>query len=368
MRGLAKRRFPHFIRARVVRSMQLHRVPQLDGLRAVAVLLVIASHAGLGRIVPGGFGVTIFFFLSGYLITTLLRVEFAATGRIDLRAFYLRRFLRIAPPLYITLLIVNVAQLQGWLGAGSNPQTFVWDYLFLSNYAHLWGQEGGLPIPLWSLAVEEHFYLLFPIFFAVLAKRHSATGVAKICLLLCLISLGFRIIPWELGHDLTRNYYWSHTRMDSILFGSILAMWQNPLVDDEFWRPSKAAFLCSTIILLATFAIRNEAFRQTIRYSLQGISLFVIFGYVLGSKAAIISRILSLSVLAWVGSVSYTLYLCHVAIFAVLRNSFGDSWHSYILGVIGAFVFAQAMRFLVEKPIIAWRRRHPIPEARLSPN
>src|SRR5713101_6087815 len=78
-------------------------IPSLDGIRAISFFLVFFSHAGLGGIVPGGFGVSVFFLLSGFLITTLLRAEFARYQRISLGSFYLRRVLRILPPLYITL-------------------------------------------------------------------------------------------------------------------------------------------------------------------------------------------------------------------------------------------------------------------------
>src|SRR5687768_16024360 len=85
-------------------AVKMPVVPELEGIRAIAVAIVFVSHVGFGHIVPGGLGVTIFFFLSGYLITSLLRSEAAACGRIDLWRFYVRRTLRIMPPLYITLL------------------------------------------------------------------------------------------------------------------------------------------------------------------------------------------------------------------------------------------------------------------------
>src|SRR5437016_5429614 len=78
-------------------------IPSLDGIRAVAFLFVFVAHAGLGNVVPGGFGVTIFFFLSGYLITTLMRREAERSGTVSLRIFYARRFLRIFPPFYLVL-------------------------------------------------------------------------------------------------------------------------------------------------------------------------------------------------------------------------------------------------------------------------
>src|SRR5262245_57371978 len=86
----------------VARTSSTH-IPSLDGIRAFAALWVFAAHAGLEQALPGGFGVTVFFFLSGYLITTLLRMEYQATGTISLKKFYLRRVYRIWPPMYIVL-------------------------------------------------------------------------------------------------------------------------------------------------------------------------------------------------------------------------------------------------------------------------
>src|SRR5947209_14639069 len=90
-------------------------IPSLDGIRACAMLLVFAAHAGLNERVPGNFGVTVFFFLSGYLITTLMRVEFGRTGTISLRAFYLRRVLRIFPPMYLVLAGASLLTVTGLL-------------------------------------------------------------------------------------------------------------------------------------------------------------------------------------------------------------------------------------------------------------
>ena len=104
----------------------------------------------------GGFGVTTFFFLSGYLITTLLRAEFVDSGTVDWRAFYFRRVLRIMPPLYITLAVLTVLYSLKAFGQNLNWVAVPWDHLFLANYYPLWGDGAGLPVPLWSLAVEEH--------------------------------------------------------------------------------------------------------------------------------------------------------------------------------------------------------------------
>src|SRR5215471_14948655 len=142
-------------------------IPSLDGIRACSVMVVFAAHAGLRGLIPGDFGVTVFFFLSGYLITTLLRIEHEQTGAISFRAFYLRRVLRIFPPFYLAL---GAATLVWVLGGLDRPPFSVGGLLqqvfFLTNYNILqngwwFGHAPGTFI-FWSLAVEEHFYLAFP--------------------------------------------------------------------------------------------------------------------------------------------------------------------------------------------------------------
>jgi len=335
----------------------MRHVPQLDGIRAVAVLIVVISHAGLGWLVPGGFGVTIFFFLSGYLITSLMRSEASASGKVDLGAFYLRRTLRIMPPLYITLALLTAANSFGLFGNRVNNEAIPWDYLFLSNYSHIWGQEGGLPVPLWSLAVEEHFYIVFPITFIVFLISRGSEKAAKFCFFTCIAILAMRFITMIEPTSIFRNYYWSHTRLDSILFGCCLALWQNPIMDKGAWKPNHWQAAMATCFILSTFVIPADLFRQTIRYSIQGAGLFVLFSYVLSNRAPLLVSVLSWKPVAWIGLISYTLYLCHFAIFAALEHLGGSS--KLIVGISGillAVAFSWAMRVAVEKPILAWRR------------
>jgi len=339
---------------------QFRHVPELDGIRAIAVGLVIASHAGLYGRVPGGFGVTIFFFLSGYLITSLLRAEYIKTRTVDFRAFYLRRVLRIMPPLYITLLILTALYPLRIFGPELNWPAVPWDYLFLSNYSPLWGQAGGLPSPLWSLAIEEHFYLLFPAAFFLLAGKRTPARMAATFLLVCVIILLLRCSTVLLfPRLLEQNYVWTHTRLDSILFGCILAMYQNPLIDEGAWRPKIGHVAAASVLIVSTFAIRSEVFRQTLRYSMQGVGLFVLFSFVLCAGSERLNRILASKPFVWIGLLSYTLYLCHMAIFKTLDRTFhlGPS-AAAIAGLPIALLYAQLMRTWVEVPILAWRRRH----------
>lgn len=342
-------------------SPDFRHIPELDGIRAVAVSLVIASHAGLYGKVPGGFGVTIFFFLSGYLITSLLRIEFMKTEIVDFRAFYLRRVLRIMPPLYITLLILTALYPSEIFGPRLNWPAVPWDYLFLSNYSSLWGEGGGLPSPLWSLAIEEHFYLLFPVaFFFLAGRRLSFRQIAGVFVLVCALILCIRYATvLFVPALLTENYVWTHTRLDSILFGCILAVYQNPLVDEDAWRPKIWHVAIASALIILTFAIRSEIFRQTLRYSIQGAALFVLFSFVLNRGSRSLNWVLRSKPLVWIGLLSYTLYLCHMAIFKAIGSAFhlGPSLAG-ILGLPIAVLYAQLMRTWVEVPILAWRRKH----------
>src|ERR1700722_4707088 len=120
-------------------------LPSLDGIRAVSFLLVFAAHAGLHDVIPGGFGVTVFFFLSGYLITTLLRREHDAKGTVSLRQFYLRRALRILPPFYLVLGLAALAASAGILAGGLDPRGLSAQALHLANYWIVRHGYDGLP-------------------------------------------------------------------------------------------------------------------------------------------------------------------------------------------------------------------------------
>ena len=134
-------------------------VPSLDGMRAIAFFFVFVAHAQPFKALPGGFGVTVFFFLSGYLITSLLRDEARKTGTISLKGFYLRRVLRIFPPCYLTVVLVSTLAAAGILYNRESYVSLVSAFLYFSNYWNIldWGNlPAGLGV-LWSLAVEEHY-------------------------------------------------------------------------------------------------------------------------------------------------------------------------------------------------------------------
>ncbi len=310
-------------------------IPSLDGIRAAAFFLVFFHHGILNHIVPGGFGVTTFFFLSGYLITTLLRMEDQQHGTISLPNFYLRRVLRIFPPMYIA---IAGAWTLVYLGIGPGQMSwggFLAQIFHGANYYQIWYHEQGVPAGtgvLWSLAVEEHFYLVFPLFYILLRKfTKDPNKQAVVLLALCGCVLAWRIllVSWlgPLGqitlNDPFRITLATDTRIDSILFGCLLAVWHNPVLDGppKAVRPFLVVFVLAVPLLLFSMAFNGGGiqFRETARYTLQGISLFPLFiGVIVFHNWGVI-RILNWSWVRFLGTLSYSLYLVHYPILCTVR-------------------------------------------------
>ena len=198
----------------------------LDGLRGISILMVFVAHIGFEKIVPGGLGVTIFFFISGYLITNLLIDEYHKSGSVDLKLFYSRRLLRLYPPL---LLMVGLfTALQFYLhrpvhGGQLFPALFYYEnyYFFFSGH-----RDTTVGI-LWSLAVEEHFYLVFPLIFMLFFSRPKWLIYSLIGLIFVPLLLRFDgIHRYGYSTDLADAYCYlmTHTRFDSILFGCLASV------------------------------------------------------------------------------------------------------------------------------------------------
>ncbi len=367
------------------------KIPVLDGIRAVAIILVLVAHAGLDKLVPGGLGVTVFFFLSGYLITTLMRFELTRDGAIDIRKFYIRRALRIFPPLYITLFVLLGCTL---LGAFPNHMQFPavgLQFVHLANYTPSFGYnlgdfEEGIPrMPLWSLAVEEHFYLFFPLIYVFMARRIDGKRQALILLAMCGVVLAVRTVTAAVimhnasaTPDLSLIYNWTHTRIDSILFGCILAVWSNPVIDDDehSYVPRVSHLVVALVALLMCLLIREkigshelfgpraEFFRQTVRYSIQGLALFVVFSYLIRLKTGPIRAVLVSQPMKIIGLLSYTVYLVNFFIFETLHEHFPDAPHSHVRHVLTSatalvltFGYAWLMYLVVERPLGRMRSR-----------
>ncbi|HEX6692994.1 MAG TPA: acyltransferase [Burkholderiales bacterium] len=344
-------------------------IPSLDGIRALAALLVFAGHAGLGHVLPGGFGVTVFFFLSGYLITTLLRREHQLTGGISLKNFYLRRVYRIMPPLYLVLILLTGLWLAGVIEGPVRPEAAAMQYLHLTNYYIVgWGSDVApvvpYTVPMWSLAVEEHFYLLFPLGLLLLLRTHNYARTAFVLAFVCVAILVWRC-TLVFGLDVGSNYVYhaTDTRMDSLLFGCVMGLWMNPMLDREP-AVGRAGWLAlcglAAALLLASFVYRSNEFRDTLRYTMQGVALFPLFYCAIRFHDAPLFAWLSAWPLRALGLVSYTFYLVHEAAIDIAGDHLGFPVGSLGRGLAGfalAVILSVACYVLVERRFAALRRK-----------
>jgi peptidoglycan/LPS O-acetylase OafA/YrhL len=198
----------------------LDNIPGLDGVRAISILIVMLSHSGLENVFPGVFGVTIFFFLSGFLITNLLLDEYSRSGTIHIGNFYVRRFLRLYPTLvaYVASVVVVLALVGKSVdGIGIAGALFYFaNYLYAFASPHL----DDIGVHLWSLSIEEHFYLFFPPLLLLLLNRRLEPVTTMLAL--CVLALAIRCI---LGLVTERDFFLQYStaateaRFDSILFG-----------------------------------------------------------------------------------------------------------------------------------------------------
>lgn len=341
-------------------------IPSLDGIRALSFFLVFFSHAGLGEIVPGGFGVSVFFLLSGFLITTLLRLEFARNRRISLSHFYLRRVLRILPPLYITLALAIVLWLIGKGHGGFPTAGTLAQALQVGNYYEIYA-DPVVTIPgtgvLWSLAVEEHFYLLFPLLYVWMSSRLPAWRQALVLLALCAAALAWRcILQFHFHAAFVRTFYGTDTRFDSILLGCVFAIVANPVARDPlhgwFVRHMKWLLPLSVVVLTGSFLIRDLSFRETFRYTLQGVALIPLFIAAIHYQKSWLVVLLNLRFVRFLGVLSYTLYLCHF----LIMESIESVWTANPLLTGGvslgcAVCFATAVHYWIERPCAKIRKR-----------
>lgn len=339
-------------------------IPGLDGIRAISVLIVFIAHMGLEHIIPGGFGVTVFFFISGFLITRLLIAERESKGQIGLKQFYIRRAVRLYPALLFMVIGTTIIYMAARWG-GPTIIEFLSAVFYGTNIFQVVSDvEGTVPFmpwtPLWSLAVEEHFYLIFPAFLVLLGSNWKRVMWGLSAVLLGAVLWRCHIYY---NTDLPVQkyiYMMTDTRIDSLVWGCALSVLLHVLGDVKRlkmlmgWGPIAVAMLT----LLATFLIRDDAFRYTIRFSLQGAALFTLFlNLFFWDKVRWVISILEWRPLAWFGVVSYALYLWHVPIIDICLRTLGTRPIAYLVAVPLSIAMAAISYYIVEKRFLALRKK-----------
>ncbi|GAB3895575.1 acyltransferase family protein [Spirosoma agri] len=295
-------------------------IPGLDGFRGVAILLVVFSHYGYGHILPGGFGVTLFFFISGLLITRLMIAEYEKKQRIDMKSFYARRLLRLYPALLFMVVIAVLFTIL--IGCEVNMNEILSTVFYYRNYYMIYATPEVSAMCskvyniVWSLAVEEHFYIVFPILFIVLFRWNNLFIGILIAAIIGAMCWRLHIASTQgLSYAVTDRIYRStDTRFDAILFGCLTSLVLHRTPNGSYirfaghWLPYGVAAL----LLLFTLVYRDLFFRETIRYTVQGMALSVLVPATLYHKTySWLLTKLSVPWLIQVGKVSYSLYMFH---------------------------------------------------------
>ena len=342
--------------------------PALDGLRGVAVAGVLLFHAGFSWAVGGFLGVSTFFTLSGFLITSLLIRERHTTGSIRLRSFWARRFRRLMPAALLTLGLIVLygvfaatpEQLQNLradvlaaLGYGAN-----WRFLFSGqSYAQLFSSPSPVE-HFWSLAIEEQFYLVFPLIaVGVLAvARGSRRALGVTLAVLAIGSVLLTVALYKPGGDTSRVYYGTDTRAVELLVGALLAVLFSRRLVVKKYIPRLIVLLLGTAALVATVVVWVTTDQYSTWLYQGGLAV-----YALGSAAIIaaalqpglVRNVLSVAPLRWLGRISYGVYLIHWPVYLWLspgRTGLGP-WPLFLLRAGVTVALAVASYRLVEQPI-----------------
>ena len=344
--------------------------PSLDGVRAIAVFLVMAQH--LGYVHAGGLGVDIFFVLSGYLITAILVSEFAATNDISLKKFYARRALRILPAVLLLLVVINI--FVGLFDTAAHASRVRWDSLgalfYIANWLRAFGHDIGVLGNLWSLSIEEQFYLIWPVTLLFLLSRKFSVNRILIVVgsLIVLVNID-RIYLYHGVQSFDRIYNGLDTRADALLIGCALGLVGYQIFPPRAWAilgSLGAAFV--VYVLFFTYPVPASfqvAFGLTIGGTLFAIGVAFFLAGILSNAASLPVKLLRLPPLVWAGRLSYGLYLWHFFVFAFIAGWYRGYQARLIPAQIAAtFLIAALSYYLLERPCLKLKRRFTVVKTR----
>jgi len=351
-------------------------VAALDGLRGVAVGGVLLFHAG--HLAGGFLGVDLFFTLSGFLITSLLLVEREATGRIDLRRFWVRRVRRLLPALVVV--VVAAAALAPVVLRDASLPPFRTQALATLGYVANWAEVARArdywalfdePLPLdhaWSVAIEEQFYVVWPLLVLLAARvgtPRRAVRAAAVLGIVASLAAGWWVLRG--AGDVTRAYYGTDTRAASILVGAVLATWTagQERFPRKVERWGAGAGTVALVVAVGSWALVDGSERWLYRWGLPGHALLTAaaIAAVAGPAAGPLGRALSHPLLVRAGVLSYGLYLWHWPLYLLIdvdRTGL-DGWSLTAVRVAASLLAAELSHRLVEAPIRHERVRLPRP-------
>ncbi|MDX2162661.1 MAG: acyltransferase [bacterium] len=359
--------------------MESHRfemryIPALDGLRGIAVLLVMAFHAEVPFLQGGFVGVDVFFALSGFLITALLLKEHSKSGRISFRNFYIRRALRLLPALFtiISAVILMSFIIQDAEGRSATLRESLATLFYVSNWVLAFDLfDMYFLAHSWSLAIEEQFYILWPMTLSLLmALRLKRNHLFTIIAALGLASWGWRMLLLAGGEPVDRVYFALDTRLDGLLLGSALAVLLSSNLIKPFAGETKRTQRLGTWVPFGALALMigvcilphpHPHFAYQVTIPLVVFVSLIILYFVTGSTTyqTPVERVLSHPALIYLGRISYGLYLWHLLICRIVYDKLNlESWVlGTLLSVSAALIAASLSYFIIEKPALSLKDR-----------
>ena len=357
-------------------SKKTKYLPSIDSLRAIAVIAVIIYHIDANYL-PGGFlGVDLFFVLSGYLICSLIIKEYKSTGTVNLYNFYVRRARRLLPAVYfmITVVLIIITLFNGVLLKKSYLDA-LFGYIYSSNWWYIFHKldyfdSFGSQSPfkhLWSLAIEEQFYMFFPLIFLIFNRKSKSNNSNSklnknfiyVVLSLILVSLIAHILLFDIN-NINRIYFGTDTRAFSLLVGVVGAILYP--MDRLSERTTKKDNMIYSIVSLVSILVLIGIMINTSEYNTWlyrgGFLLVAIIGLIIiissGRQYTFMSKLLSFKPFVFIGKISYSLYLWHFPILVVTTpvSEIGNPNLFYVtLRIILIFLVATGSYMFVETPI-----------------
>jgi peptidoglycan/LPS O-acetylase OafA/YrhL len=358
-RPAATKEAPDYPLAKLLAGSHL---PALDGMRMIAVVTVILSHVGYP--VPADLGVNVFFVLSGFLITWLLLKEQARTGAVSLKKFYLRRAFRLLPAYYV-FLALSLANYYG-RSHGAVPQRtdiILPSLLYYANYFNAF--HGHPPTPIshtWSLAVEEQFYVLWPLAFGFLVGRGRPALIRFLSISIVLVA-AWRSFLYCVVHVGTAYVYNAFdTRFDNLAIGCLAAvLTQRPQVLAVAQTISRrSVYPALVIVLILASRSMPSTYHYSVGFTVEALLIAVAILQIMQLAARPAWRWLDYRAVRYVGTISYPMYLYHGLCNSFATRVVPDPSRLYLrfsLALVLAIAFGTVSFYLVEKPFLRLRQR-----------
>ncbi|MBS0414488.1 MAG: acyltransferase [Proteobacteria bacterium] len=333
--------------------------PALDGLRGVAIALVILSHAHVPLFDGAFFGVDVFFVLSGFLITSLLLIELQTEGRLDYWRFYRRRLLRLMPALLLFLAVyVAVAPLL-WPGAHDALTDALVSALYLADYGIAFFDQPASLLHMWSLSVEEHFYLIWPPLLALGVARCRRGQLWRVIAVLWVAATAWRVLCVAWDQAFYQVFFRFDTRATGLLAGALLAalLHEQPdfIARARRHLPS-ALWLPLAVPLLMGLGWDSSDALSWGMPAVEGAAVVLLVA--VQRQRGLIWRMLSAPALVKLGQLSYGVYLWHYPVVRWLRAELPWPWVVLLGGAI-SLALAALSYYTIERWALRWRDRAP---------